>query len=76
MLQDLRYGFRILLKNRGFTLIAIITLAFGNRRQHGDLQCSQCPPAALSPLRRPGPSGDDLGDPSRPAQNRPLLSRL
>ena len=29
MLQDLQYGFRILLKNRGFTLIAIVTLALG-----------------------------------------------
>ena len=29
MLRDLRYGFRVLLKNRGFTLIAIITLALG-----------------------------------------------
>ncbi len=27
--QDLRYGFRLLLKNRGFTTVAISTLAFG-----------------------------------------------
>jgi hypothetical protein len=29
MLQDLRYGVRLLLKNKAFTLVAVLSLAIG-----------------------------------------------
>jgi hypothetical protein len=35
--QDLRYGIRMMLKNRGFTAVAIVTLA-GYRREYRDIQ--------------------------------------
>jgi hypothetical protein len=33
-LEDLRYGARMLVKNSGFSLIAIILLAAGHRREY------------------------------------------
>ena len=64
MLHDIRFALRSLRKNPGFTIVVVLTLGSGHRRQHGDLLadsirccCAACPcttPQQLVVLDGPG----------------------
>ena len=42
MLQDIRYGLKLLWKEKTFTITALATLALCIRREYGDLHGFEC----------------------------------
>ena len=57
MLQDLRFGFKLLWKEKAFTVTALLTLALVHRRQYGDLHGAARGDSGAAALRRTGPAG-------------------
>ena len=77
LMQDIRYGARMLMKNPGFLIVAVITLGLGYRSEYGHFQYGGFPAATAAASAGPW---TDRG-PCRAAEKRtgatsPFFSRL
>ena len=61
LLQDVRYGLRMLVKKPAFTIRGCPDAGSGRGSQHGHFQHRECRAVAFSAFFAPGPVGEDRG---------------